>query len=96
MPNDNGRDSINQDEIETPTERPTVVNPVNRPLVTILHNLALSFEAFPRAILKIARAIQDDPVAVHELHAKGIGGVIREASELLVAYANEFEGAKQP
>lgn len=83
---------IDQEAIETPVERP-VRNIANRPLVAILHNLALSFEAFPRAILELARAIQEDPAPVHDLHRKRLGDVVQEAANGILAYANEIKGS---
>lgn len=91
-PSNNGHDEfVNSDDMVTPVERPAR-NPLNRPLVTVLHNLALSFEAFPRAILEIARAIQDDPVAVHELHRKKVGETVIEAGQAVIGYGQEIIG----
>ena len=47
------------DDFDTPNviQRP-VVNPANRAAVMVLHNLALTLEATPRALVDIAKTIQ--------------------------------------
>ena len=69
----------NNGEMDTPTviQRP-VLNDSNRPLVMVLHNLALQLEAFPRALADIARTIQLAPDEVTAAQAKRIANVIRE------------------
>jgi hypothetical protein len=69
----------NGSEYDTPVviQRP-VLNDSNRPLVMVLHNLALQLEAFPRALADIARTIQLAPDQATDLQKARIAKVIEE------------------
>lgn len=80
---------MHPDDIVTPPERP-VRNMANRPMVTILHNLALTLEATPRALLAIAQAIQDDAAPVHDLNREKIAQILDEHAATVSAAATEI------
>ncbi len=85
------------EDFDTPhvIDRP-VLNPANRAVVMVLHNLALQVEAFPRALLDIAKAIQ---LAEDEMTAAQVGRiakVIREnGAQPLLAGAQAVEESHQ-
>lgn len=72
-------------EMDTPTvlQRP-VVNPANRAAVMVLHNLALTLEATPRALVDIAKTIQLATEPLSKPLRERIADVIRQhASDAL-------------
>lgn len=73
MSSGNGRD----DEYDTPVDRP-VAHERNRPLVMVLHNLALTLEATPRALGDIARTIQLSAEIASDLQVQRIASVLRD------------------
>lgn len=77
------------DDQVTPVSRP-VANPANKPLVMVLHNLALTLEATPRALAEIARDIQRDPAPTHSLNKERIAGVLDEHVAAVAAAAKEI------
>lgn len=66
-------------EYDTPAvlQRP-VVNPANRAAVMVLHNLALTLEATPRALVDIAKTIQLSSEPLSPSLGKRIADVITE------------------
>lgn len=84
MSSGNGRDT----EYDTPVERP-VRNARNRPLVLVLHNLALTLEATPRALGDIARTIQDSAEEPSDLQVQRIAHVLRDHSVTVGFAADE-------
>jgi hypothetical protein len=85
----------NNGEIDTPNviQRPCL-NEANRPLVMVLHNLALAMEAFPRVLADIARTIQLAPDTVTSAQKKRIADAAREQGAVpLLAGAQAIEEA---
>ena len=87
--------SNGSDQMDTPNviQRPCL-NEANRPLVMVLHNLALAMEAFPRALADIARTIQLAPDEATIAQKKRIANAVREQGGVpLLAGAQAIEEA---
>ncbi len=67
------------DDFDTPRVfQAPVLNPENRAMVMVLHNLALTLEATPRGLLDIAKTIQLATEPLTDLQRERIAQVLDE------------------
>lgn len=85
---------MENDEATPPVIQRPVLNPANRSLVMILHNLILELEAFPRQLAELARMIQMSSDPVGAAARAGISQVIHGAGEALARGADAMAASK--
>lgn len=77
-----------QDDTPKVFQRP-VLNPENRAAVMVLHNLALTLEATPRALLDIAKTIQLATDPLTDLQRERIAQILEDHAATVKRGAQE-------